>query len=758
MKSFVKKCILFAAITGFLCSNAAGQAAYFQKALPIWIDGTQVDKNLTASFRTIIRYDNAAEVTFRLTASCDYRAYINGVFLGHGPCVAGFGYYRIDEYRIEKMLKPGDNIIAVEVAGYNVDNYYLLNQPSFFQAEIASGDNILAATKSQGTYSDNPAGKDPSFANKEKAVADGRFHGAKLGQRMQDVPKFSFQRTYTEYYKLSPDYNAWMTDMNAEFKTARLEQTDQKNLINRRVKYPDYGIRKYTQALDKGIYKFECNSTGFIGTKVKVNTPSKVTLSFDEILTDGDVSTRRMGCKNTVTYELQPGEYALESFEPYTLQYLKVQTEGDCTVSDFYIRQYVNSDVRASFACNDERLNFIYKAAVETFKQNALDIFMDCPSRERAGWLCDSYFTSRVAFDLSGNTLIETNFLENFLLPEKFRYIPEGMLPMCYPSDHPNGNFIPNWAMWLVLELEEYQIRSGDRQTVHAFRQKLTALLDYFERFENEDGLLEGLEKWVFVEWSQANKFVQDVNYPTNMLYAKMLEVYGNLYSRPDLVTKANKIRETIRKQSFDGTFFVDNAVRENGRLVVQKNNRTETCQYYAFFLGTATPESHPALWKTMLNDFGPKRKKTGAYKEIFPSNAFIGNYLRLEILSRYGYVKQLLNESIDEYLYMANLTGTLWENTTTVASCNHGFASHVAHVFYRDMLGIGNVDPQKRQIDIVFNDTDVKTCSGTIPLGDQFISMQWEKKGKNLNYKLSVPQNYKVNIKNNTNLKLKAL
>ena len=144
---------------------------------------------------------------------------------------------------------------------------------------------------------------------------------------------------------------------------------------------------------------------------------------------------------------------------------------------------------------------------METYKQNALDIFMDCPSRERAGWLCDSYFTARVAFDLSGNHLIETNFLENYLLPEKFMNIPQGMLPMCYPSDHVNGNFIPNWAMWFVIELEEYLARSNDRQMIKALEPKVNALLDYFARYENEDELLENLEKWVFVEWSKANDF-----------------------------------------------------------------------------------------------------------------------------------------------------------------------------------------------------------------------------------------------------------
>jgi len=62
-----------------------------------------------------------------------------------------------------------------------------------------------------------------------------------------------------------------------------------------------------------------------------------------------------------------------------------------------------------------------------------VDIFMDCP-RASGGWLCDSFFTSRVAFDLCGNTTIEKNFFENYLL--------RGVLPTCgrichvLPADH----------------------------------------------------------------------------------------------------------------------------------------------------------------------------------------------------------------------------------------------------------------------------------------------------------------------------------
>ena len=744
-------------------NNRKTDGIFFKKAIPVWVDSRNVKKdtdktyllttsgrhdsrqaeqNLTVSFRAKIKVGNPADVLFKLTASSDYRAFVNGKFLGHGPCVAGHGYYRVDEYNLKDLLQPGENIIAIEVAGYNVYNYYLLNQPAFLQAEVTENGRVIVSTGTQG--------------------GSALFEAAMLDQRVKDVPLYSFQRPHIESYILAPDYNKWMVSTEDKlFHPLQMERTSHKKLIERRVKYPDYTIRKHTVVTGDSIYKFECNSTGFIGAKVKVNSPAKIIFSWDEILNDkGDVNARRLNSESFLYYQLQPGEYTLESFEPYTLQYLKVQIdEGDCVVSEPYIRQYVNSDVsRASFWCNDEKLNLIFKAAVETYKQNALDIFMDCPQRERAGWLCDSYFTARVAFNLSGNTLIETNFLENFLLPEKFEFLPKGMLPMCYPSDHPNANYIPNWAMWYVLELEEYFKRSGDHAMVMASRQRVMDLLDYFVPYENEDGLLEKLEKWVFVEWSKANSFVQDVNYPTNMVYAKMLEVTARLYHLPELRTKAEKIRETIREQAFDGTFFIDNAIRVNGKLEPQKNNRTETCQYYAFFFGTATPELHPELLNILVKDFGPQRKETKAYEEIYPSNAFIGNYLRLEVLSQNGQVKQLLHESVDNFAYMAELTGTLWENIHTRASLNHGFASHIAHVFYRDLLGLREVDRVNKKVFITFNDTYIRSCKGVVPVGEELVALQWEKKGGKLLYRYSAPSGYEVFVKNNTSLKLEIL
>ncbi len=774
---------------------------FFSRAEAIWPAGKQYEKNITAGFTA--RFENPAnnKVILKITGSSLYRIYLNGKFAGHGPARAGHGYYRVDEWDLSEKLEDGKNLLAIEVAGYNINSYYLLDQPSFIQAELVSGERVIAAT----------------------SAVNSDFNTVLINERVQKVPRYSFQRTFTEYYKLEPGYDNWMFLTDDELNIAGCEATGEKALLERRIPYPEFkvvnpvmivssgkvntGIKRESYWRDRAvvnigeqlkgfvedelelnpaieiqemeqleievveavyrdngdyllgedqfkIFDFGINLTGFIGAEIEVTRAGRLFLTFDEILSDGDVNFRRMGTINSVTYDLAPGTYRFESIEPYTLRYLKaIMTGGECEINKLYLREYVNPDVEsASFESSDPRINRIFEAGVETFRQNALDIFMDCPSRERAGWLCDSYFMARVAVDLSGNTLIEKNFYENFLLPEKFEFLPEGMLPMCYPADHYNGNFIPNWAMWFVIQLEEYLERSNDMELVDALKPKILALIDYFEPFRNDDGLLENLDAWIFIEWSEANRFVQDVNYPTNMLFAAMLDIAGELYGLEELRKDASEIREVIRKQAFNGEFFIDNAVRnQNGELVVTENT-TEICQYYAYFFDVASPDSHPELWYKLANEFGPRRIHNNPYPDVYFANAFIGNYLRLELLSRYNLKSQLLDESIDFFHYMAERTGTLWENISTHASLNHGFASHIVHVIYRDVLGITNIDVDNKSVSFRIPDIDLTFCKGSTPRGDDIFEFEWEKVGETIILRHSLPDGYNIDVSNDTN------
>jgi alpha-L-rhamnosidase len=209
------------------------------------------------------------------------------------------------------------------------------------------------------------------------------------------------------------------------------------------------------------------------------------------------------------------------------------------------------------------------------------------------------------------------------------------------------------------------------------------------------------------------------------------------------------------RRQSFDGEFFVDNAVRKGGKLQATRN-RSEVCQYFAFFFDVATPQTHGELWQKLVNDFGPKRQKTKAFPEVHPANAFIGNYLRLELLSRYGYPAQIKKELVDYYFYMAEQTGTLWENVGASASCDHGFASHVAHTFYRDILGIHTVDAQKQTVHLKIADVGLDWCQGRLLTPQGPVAVEWWKDKTETTCRVQVPAGYKVETENATGGSLK--
>jgi len=464
------------------------------------------------------------------------------------------------------------------------------------------------------------------------------------------------------------------------------------------------------------IFSLSRNETGFIGAKVTCESPATVRLTFDEMLTNGEVNPGRFYQGGDVIWHFaKAGTYDVETFDPYTLKYARFETtEGSAKVTDAFLRRYENPMVGyRPRTTGDAELDRIREAAVASFAQNTVDVMTDCPSRERAGWLCDSFFTARAAQHLLGGHDHETLFLENYARATSFPGLPEGMVPMCYPSDvivKGDHTFIPNWAMFFVLEVEEYMKRGGEREIVDALKPRVEGIIAFLSRYENEDGLLENLPGWIFVEWSQANKLVDGVNYPSNMLWAETLAAAGRLCWRMDWCDKARKVRETVRAQSFDGEFFRDHAVRverpsrsdgppgigglaggpslRDGQEVSRaggpslrdgqradttlevRPDRTETCQYYAFYFGVADFKRDAALWNRLVRrDFG----------DLAKSNAFIGNLMRMELLARDGRRDQMREEIKGYYLKMADSTGTLWEHDAPHASCCHAFSSFLA-------------------------------------------------------------------------------
>lgn len=697
----------------------------FSYAKPVWAKGLEEERNITLGLYKRI-FCEKGNAVLKITCSGFYKIYLNGGFYYFGPARCAHGYFRVDE--IELPLKKGENHIAIKTVNYYVKSFYSLRQKGFISAELTHDGDLLAATGAAGEkafrlftlserirkvqrysyqrpfaeayrlsedYCGWMTGEKGSNASETETVITGDKNFLK-----RNLPHSSFEKAFpctkiavgrvktgvipAKYRKDrslvnidGPEYGYKESELEVHL-SDEIQELPAEIFNTENTEYDGITV---VDGSEFEIIAFRCEKTGFISAEITCFDDGILYFTFDEILNgENDIDPLRLDCCNVIKISAHKGKYRFISEEPVGFKFIKILCAcGKFEVKNLSVIQTVCPvPLLPQFKSGDERLDEIISAARESFVQNSFDLFTDCPTRERAGWLCDSFFLGRAEKTLTGQNLTERNFLENYLLPKSFPNIPEGMLPMCYPSDSRVNEYIPNWAMWFILELKDYRNRTGDNDFISLFNEKIHSLLAWFAKYENSDGLLEHLPGWVFVEWSKANEFVQDINFPSNMLYSMTLAAAAELLGDKALYEKSVRLKETVRKRSFDGEFFRDNEVISDGKAI-PTDNRSETCQYYAFFTGIATREEYPLLWSTLAEKFGPDRAHKGGYPGVFPSNAFIGNFLRLELLCRYGMYEQLLKEIKGYFLYMAERTGTLWEHIDTFASCNHGFAAYVS-------------------------------------------------------------------------------
>ena len=666
-------------------------------AKKIWLKGLSKEVNIQARFVTEL--PAAKDTTLYVTGATFYKVYFDGNLIHYGPSPTATGYARVDTVKLPAFHSTSD--LVIEVAGYNSNSYAAVNQESYIAAEIWQDGELVRAT-----------GKD--------------FKAYRVNSRKQKVVRYSGQRHFSEIWNLdlhdepcdieeitanitylarrAPLPSITKNALNTAYcksKFTYIDTFDENYIdetslsVNRtefsfdeiiplpmaRIAQTCYEIKKDSteaaSALSEGEFiAFECknNSSGLFGLDFIASEGARFIIAFDERLEDGKFPFKLI--TSNVIEVSASGHNCFENFEIYAFKYFAIFViSGSVEIKGVQKIDVKNSPAALpTLNTDDEELLTIYESALESLRCNTLGILTDCPSRERAGWLGDSSYIARAAYALTKDASVEADFLENYL-NHSCKTIPDGMVPMCYPAEHPKGTFIPQYAMWFILQLSEFAQRMpntyiGDVKTA------IYAILSYFEGFENELGLLEDLPSWNFVEWSMANKWCKGVNFPTNMLYARVLELTHEMYRDEKLLEKCEAIRRTVREMSYDGRFFHDQAMREPDGALTLNGNISETCQYYAFYFGTASEEDYPELVDRLISEFGPS---VDNYPSIEKSNAWMGILLRMDLLLKWGKEDLLISQIKEYFLGMARMTGTLWEHKTVAATLNHGFPSYVA-------------------------------------------------------------------------------
>lgn len=695
----------------------------------VWAEGQKNQMNRAFAFVLDLGKKQMGEIC--LSAASCYKVIADGKLMGFGPNRTAHGYARAAVYPFNAQY------ITVEVQSHFVPNFCWVKREPFFACVLKTE------------------------SGKEYFAED--FNCFALSDRVQKVRRYSFQRGFCETYINEKDRTAlyFCKPQNA-FPRVKTEKAELPHLLPsetlnpalseifaekvidsgycktspgiavyvdrtetligtviegfKRSEWQDFSTDEisritYLSGAKSGDYAYETLDfsrivTGIVEVEIIAGNAGEVFFAFDEILSDEKLKTIkpfRGDTANVFKWTVKKaGVYNLSAFEPYAFRYANVITSAGVK-ANVKVRAYENPEAgKMLFECDDKKIEQIMEAARHTFAHNAVDLLTDCPSRERAGWLSDSFFSSVAERVFTGDNKVERAFLQNYILADKSGH-PKGMIPRCYPADYyEEDGFIPNWSLWYILEIYKYFTQYGYDETVEKSRANVEGILKYFVDFENEFGVLEDLKGWIFVEWSAANNsdHINGINVPSNACYYASLLAAAKVYGIKGLKEKAEKVKDYLLKNAYVDGFFVDNLIRNEKGDIIPTENYTETCQYYMFFFKCADKHTHKELFDKMLNEYGKSDSSASGgnpvKKQLTPSNMIYGVYMRLELLMREQKRVELLNECVRYFYDMTQKTGTLWENNTASASCDHGFASYVSRFIIYALFGFDVLYPEK--------------------------------------------------------------
>ena len=345
------------------------------------------------------------------------------------------------------------------------------------------------------------------------------------------------------------------------------------------------------------------------------------------------------------------------------------------------------------FLCSDDSLNRIHRAAVVTMENSILDVYMDCPGRERGGWINDSFWAAQGMAAISADITFERRFLRQFI--DSFSRSPYGTVSPLYPSDvhmWANGQQRPivcHTLFWL-LQVERHLRLYGDEELRSAWRPGVQAVLDGLRRYRNAEGMLEDVPWDDFIDWSHLD------NGPlrpwTNFVYGLALAKLGALDSNADWQRDGAQTLEAAERLGWNESraLYADTIVRD-GAALSPGGRFSELGNYVALWSGAIPPARAETVWRQIRN-IHPRSRDRATMPEdtaLTRGNAYAILY-RLEIEGRRGEIADLIRDLRETFLPMLERGQTTFsEHLGCHFSLCHGFQAYVAHLMARYVGGI---------------------------------------------------------------------
>jgi alpha-L-rhamnosidase len=416
-------------------------------------------------------------------------------------------------------------------------------------------------------------------------------------------------------------------------------------------------------------------------------------------------------------------------------QYVEVTSDQPLELTKESLTAYfMHSDVPpvGKIHSSNNTLNKIWEAANASYLSNLFGYPTDCPQREKNGWTGDAHIASETGlYNFDGITVYE-----KWLDDHRDEQQPNGVLPAIIPTDGwgyhwANG---PDWTSTIAIIPWNIYLFYGDARILEENYDNIKRYVDYID--ENyPSGITDwGLGDWVPVKSKTPKEFTSSAYYYVDaVILSKAAKILGKTEDAEKYVTLADKIKTAVNEKYLN---------RETGMY----GSGLQTELSVALHWGLAPDELREKVAENLAKRVVVDNKHIDV--------GLLGTKTILNALSENGYPELAYEVASQETFpswgwWIVNGATTFYENWPLDASrdisMNHIMFGEINAWYYKALGGIFPDENQPGFKNVILKPSFVQglehfEASHEGPYGT--IVSSWKKKGKTVEYAVSVPAN----------------
>ncbi len=475
---------------------------------------------------------------------------------------------------------------------------------------------------------------------------------------------------------------------------------------------------------------------------------------------DGSVSnTTNQSTDLNYTFILNGGEATFKPMVYLGMRYLQVTGSPNRPTKEdvhFIARHFELDEDRSSFDSSNEMLNQVWRLMKRSLVVGAQESFVDTPTREKGGFLGDSWSAGVGSMINMGDRTMNRRILQEFL-DSQDQFWEDGRLNAVYPNGD-GARDIPDYTQMFLFWIWDYYLVSGDAQFLMDNFSRLLKVVEYVDKhIDPTTGLVKNLSGGNgaylhgIIDWPATMRYGYDMNtdirtvinayaYSNYDILSKIAGVVDKPLIREVYDARAKNIKQAINSYlSNDEGLYVDGL--KNG--IEKSENSSQHANAVTLAMGIA-PEEHVGHLADYIKS---KKMRMGMVTVRWLPEAIgeAGDGAHLLDL----YTRKDWDGWANIISKGATMTWESWDALETKQSLSHPWGAAGLLGIHRYILGVQILEPQYAEIQIKPLDFGEKLqfVNGVLPSGRGDIKVSWTRSSTSYRLIAEIPENVEAAV-----------